>query len=107
MIPTPTCARANSKLTKKGSSFKTCSLYLFLAALGLRCCAGFSLVAMRRGYSLGAMCGLFISMACLVVEHSLKGAQASVVAFPRPWSIGSIVVAPRLSCSMACGIFPD
>ena len=36
----------------------------------------------------------------LVVVVSLVGA-------PRLWSTGSVVVAHGLSCSMACGIFPD
>ena len=42
---------------------------LFLAVLGLRCCTGFSLVAVRRGYSLVAMHRLLIVVASLVVEH--------------------------------------
>ena len=71
MIPTPTCASANSKLTKKGSSFKTCSLYLFLAALGLRCCAGFSLVMASGGCSPAVVHGLLIVVASLVMEHRL------------------------------------
>ena len=32
--------------------------YLFMAVLGLHCCAGFSLVVESRGYSLVAVCGL-------------------------------------------------
>ena len=46
------------------------------------------------GLSLVAASGLLIGVASLVAEHGL-GAQASVV------------VAHRLSCSAACGIFPD
>ena len=47
-------------------------------------------------------------------EHRLKGTWASVVqllgsivAVPGPQSTGSTVVGHRLSCSEACGIFPD
>ena len=38
-------------------------IYLFLAALGLCCCSGFSLVAASRGYSLAAVPGLLIVVA--------------------------------------------
>ena len=34
--------------------------YLFLAMLGLHCCAGFSLVVARMSYSLEVVCGLFM-----------------------------------------------
>ena len=62
---------------------------LFLAALGLRCCAGFSLVAVSWGSSLGAVrCGQF---SCCRAQA--LGAQASVV------------VVLGLSCPIACGIF--
>ena len=36
---------------------------LFLGVLELHCCLGFSLVMETGGYSLFAMCGLFIAMA--------------------------------------------
>ena len=42
---------------------------LFLALLGLRCCAGFSLVAASRGSSPGAVHGLLIVVDSLVAEH--------------------------------------
>ena len=38
-------------------------IYLFLATLGLHCCAGFPLVLESRGYSLVAACGLLIVVA--------------------------------------------
>ena len=57
------------------------NFYLFLAMLGLHCCVGFSLVVASGGYSLVAGHGLRIAVASLVVAH-------------------------RLSCSMACEI-PD
>ena len=44
---------------------------LLLAVLGLCCCMGFSLVAVRGGYSLVLVCGLIIMVASLVVEHGL------------------------------------
>ena len=46
-------------------------LYLFLGVLDLPCCFDFSLVMETKGYSLFAMCGLFIAMASFVVEHRL------------------------------------
>jgi len=47
------------------------------------------------GYSLVAVCGLLTVLVSLVSEHGPWGAQASVA------------VVHRLSCSTACGIFPD
>ena len=63
--------------------------WVVLAAL-----MGFSLVAVSRGYS-------------LVVAHWHLIAVASLVAALRLWSTDSVVVAHRLSCSAACGIFLD
>ena len=40
--------------------------------MGLRCCAGFSLVAASGGYFL-------VAVTSLVAEHRLQGAQALVV----------------------------
>ena len=51
-------------------SFTNSFIYLFLAVLGLHCCAGFSLVAMH---------GLLTAEASAAVEH---GSTASVVAPP-------------------------
>ena len=39
-------------------------------------------------------------VASLVVDHGLQGVRASV--FAAPWALEH-----RLSCPMACGIFPD
>ena len=50
--------------------------------LSLRCCLGFSLVAVR---------GLLIVVASLAVEHGLLSIWASVVA-----AVGSVIAAPRL-----------
>ena len=62
--------------------FKTFFI-LFLAVLGLRCCAGFSLVAASRGHSPVAVRGLLIVVASLVVKHRLYSMGASVVVAPR------------------------
>ena len=42
-----------------------------MAAPGLRCCAGFSLVAESGGYSTVAVHGLLIALASLVAEQGL------------------------------------
>ena len=52
-------------------SFKN-FFYLFLAALGLHRYAGFSLVAVRGGYPLVAVCGLLIRVASLAVERGCR-----------------------------------
>ena len=46
-------------------------IYLFLTALGLCCCEGFSLVAARRGLLFVVMRGLLIAVASLVADHGL------------------------------------
>ena len=80
---------------------------LFLAVLGLCCCAGFSLVAATKGCSLVAVRRLLIMVASLVAEHRLLIMVASLVAEHRLVGSGSIVVVHGLSCSTACGIFLD
>ena len=67
----------------------------------------FSLGVANGGFSLVALHGLLIVLASLVAEHRLQGTWASVVAAHRLQSVGSVVVAHGLSCSAACGIFPD
>ena len=47
--------------------------------LGLRCCSGFSLVAVRGSYSIVAEHGLFIAVASFIAEHGLVGRRVSVV----------------------------
>ena len=66
-----------------------------MAVLGLRCCAGFSLIMESGGYSPVSVCRLLTAVASLVAELGLQSMQASVV------------VVHRLSCPAACGIFPD
>ena len=51
------------------------------------------------GYSLVVVSGLLIAVSSLIAEHRFQGTQASVVA-----AGGSVVVAHRLSCPVACGI---
>ena len=84
---------------------------LFLAAQGLCCCMGFSLVAESGGHSLGAV--LLSSFRLLTaVALSLRSAgsrhvRASVVAACELSTGGSQGLEPRLSSSAACGIFLD
>ena len=59
------------------------------------------------GASLVVECGLLIAVASLVAEHGLCSVQASIVLAPGLQSTGSVVVAHGLSCSLACGIFPN
>ena len=80
--------------------------FFFKVVLGLHCWAW--------GFPFIAVYGLLIEVVSLVMEHRLKGIWASVVqllgsvvAIPGPQSIGLTVVGHRLSCSEACGIFPD
>ena len=81
--------------------YNTLYLYLFLTVLGLHYCEGFSLVV---------ACGL-LTVAPSPVEHGHESVQASVLVVHelsscRSRSTGSMVEARRLSCSVACGIFP-
>ena len=46
-------------------------IYLFLAVVGLCCCAGFSLAVMSGSYPLVAVRRLLIAVAALVVHHAL------------------------------------
>ena len=50
---------------------------------------------------------LLIAVASLVAEPAALGARASLVVALGLYSAGSVVVAHGLSCSAACGIFPD
>ena len=73
----------------------------FLAVLGLGCFP----VAESGGYpSCGARASRLRGFSC---EAQAVGVRASVVSSPGPWSTGSLIRAHRLSCSGACGIFPD
>ena len=52
-------------------SFKWFYVFIFLAALGLRCSEGFSLVVESGSCSPVVVCGLLIAVASLVSEHRL------------------------------------
>ena len=67
---------------------------------------GLSLIALSRGSSLVAVCGLLIVVAALVVEHRLQR-TGSIVVGRGLQSAGSVVVVHGFSCSAACGIFLD
>ena len=81
-------------------------LYLFLAVLGLCCCADFSLVAAIRA-TLSLWCVGF-SLRWWLLVRSL-GFRARGLGSCDSWALntGSVVVAHGLSCSAACGIFLD
>ena len=83
------------------------NFYLFLAALGLCCCTGSSLVVLSRSCSPAVGSGFLIAVASLAVEHRRQGAQASVVAAPGLWSTGWIVAARGLSCFRGCSQIRD
>ena len=75
--------------------------YLFLAVLGLRCCA--------QAFSSCGEWGLLST-----VGHRLWGTRAQQLWFTgfsscgsRALEHGSAVVVSRLSCSVTCGVFPD
>ena len=65
-----------------------------MAALGLGCCEGFSLVVVSRDDALVVVCGLLIAL-------------ASIAETPRLASAGSVVVACGLSCFETCRISQD
>ena len=69
-------------------------IHLFLAVLGLCCCAGFSLVAVSdQGLLSGCPAQLLMwRLLLLLSTGSRRG--------------GSVDVVHGLSCSAACGIFP-
>ena len=88
-----------------GGAAELCGVsHLFLAVLGLRRCVGF----LSSCGAWAAYCSGFS-----FVELGLQGVWAQlwrvslVVVIPRLESTGSIVVARGVSCSAACGVFPD
>ena len=85
-----------------------------MAVLGLRCCAQAFSSCGGWGLLFVAVCGLLIAVASLVAEHGSRhadfsscGTWASVAVAHGLQSAGSVVVAHRLGCSAARGIFPD
>ena len=85
-------------------SFK---FYLFWASLSLSLLCKAFLQLQRAGAALVVICGLLTVVASLVTEHRLWSTQASVVAVLGLQSISPVVLVHGLSCSVACGIFPD
>ena len=69
-------------------------IYLFLAALGLRCYTQAFSSCGEQGLLFAAVHGLLIAVASLVAEHGLQARR-------------SVVVAHGFSCSATCGILPD
>ena len=69
-------------------------IYLFMAVLGLRCCA-------RAFSSCGKWGLLFIAVRGLLIVVASRCRARALCAQ------ASVVVAHGLSCSAACGIFPD
>ena len=87
---------------------------IFLAAQGLHCCMWAFSSCGQRGLLFVVVHGILIAVACLVVEHGLQTCGlrqlwhvGSVVVAHGLQSAGSVFVVHGLSCSMACGIFPD
>ena len=66
----------------KGSLFKV-GIYLFLAMLGCHCCMRTFSGCDNLGYSLVAVCGLFVVVYLFVAEPQLWDTTAAVVAVPR------------------------
>ena len=76
-----------------------------MAALGLRCLSGLSLIVGSGGYSLAVVSWLLITVASL-------GTQAPAARGLRSFNMWALEhrlssCAMGVSCSVACGIFPD
>ena len=80
-------------------------LFLFFGCAESSLHTGFSLVAASGEHTLVAVHGFLIVVASLA-EHGSR-CRGSVVAAYGLQSSGSVVVVHWLSCSEACGIFPD
>ena len=76
------------------------TLCLYMAVLGLRCCASFSLVSKSGGYS-SLRCRGFSCCRAPALGHT-----GPVIAVLELWNTGPVVAAHGLSCSEACGIKP-
>ena len=88
-------------------------IYFWLRWVFVAACGVFSSCS-EQGLLFVAVHGLLIVVASLVAEHGLQAHglkqlwhKSSVVVARGLQSAGSVVVAHGLSCSMACGIFPD
>ena len=85
------------------------SFFLFLAVLGLHCCTRLFSSCSKWGLLIVVVCGLLIAVASLIAEHGFQQLwhAGSVVVAHGLQSAGSVVVVRGLSCSAACGMFPD
>ena len=81
-------------------------IYLFLAALGLRCCARAFSSCGEQGLLLPQCTGFSLQWLLLLQSMGSRRAGSVVVALGLQ-STGSVVVVHGLSCSAACGILPD
>ena len=88
------------------------NIYLFLAALGLRCCTQAFSSCGQWGLLFIAVHRLLIAVASLVADHRLQACSlqqlwhaGSVVVARRLQSTGSVVVAHGPRCSVACGVW--
>ena len=75
--------------------------------LGLCCCLSFSLVAVSGGYSSLQCVGFSMQWLPFFQRMGSRVLGLEQLQFPGLWSTGLIVVVHGLSCSVACGIFPD
>ena len=89
-------------------------LFVFFGCIGSSLLRRLSLVAVSGGYSLLQCTGFSLQWLLLLqstgsrrVGFSRCDAWASVVVAHGLWSAGSVIVVHGLSCSAACGIFPD
>ena len=80
--------------------FKIYFIYLFLAALGLRCCTRAFSSCDEQGLLFIAVRGLLIAVASLVCRARALGARASVIVARGLSSCGSQALEHRLS---SCG----
>ena len=81
-------------------------IYLFLVSPGLHCCARASLTAVNRGHSPLQWAG----SSCCGARGSRRAGFSSCgmrAVVPGLSSAGSALVAHRVTCSAARGIFPD
>lgn len=86
------------KLFSRNNYLFNTYLYLFMAVLGLRC--------QLHQQGLLSLWGAGVSLSWrLLLQSTGSRHMASVAAAPALLRAGSVVVAPRLSCSSACGIF--
>ena len=86
-------------------SFIYLSIYFWLHWVFIAAC-GLSLVMASGGYSSLQYAGFSLQW-LLLLQNTGSRHTGSVVVVCRLQSAGSVVVAHGLSCSAACGIFPD